>query len=72
MGFDETTLCDAIRTRLAHLRSCGNVQSVTVTSVTDSGAAIVILVPTVGSGTGEGDWGQPSEPFTMLIPNPAH
>lgn len=67
---DEATLPEPIRNRLAEIRACNNVESVTVQATSDLGT-LVLIVPKDHVGEG-GGWAMPTEPHTMLIPNRRH
>lgn len=67
---DEGELPASIRTRLAELRACGNIASVTVTEVC-SRFVTVRIVPTGAVAEG-GGWEMPTEPHDVRIPTRLH
>lgn len=67
---DENMLPEAIRTRLAELRACNNVECVDVLGVS-GGGAVVCIVPNDLVAEG-GGFAMPDKPHLMLIPSRAH
>ena len=66
----EADLPEPIRNRIAEIRACSNVESVTVQGASDLGA-LVIIVPKDHVAEG-GGWAMPLEPHFLLIPSKAH
>lgn len=64
---DESKLSNRIRARLAELRACNNIVSVTPIANLASGGVLCILVP--GEQVAEeGGWAMPSDPTLFVIP----
>lgn len=70
MTVDESKLSDRIRARLAELRACNNIASVTVKTATASGiVAIVVPKERIPEGI---EWAMPTEPHLLFIRAQSH
>lgn len=64
---DESELPASVRNRLAELRACDNIASVTLVEMTPR--FVSVLITTTGAVAEGGGWEMPTEPMFVRIPN---